>query len=59
MGNGRFMPPREIADYLYDLEEAVDDVWERHQPEGITADVKVKYYNEPYADLLEEGWEMK
>lgn len=58
MGKGQFMPPREVADYLYDLQKAVDEVWEKHQPDEVIADVKVKWFGEPFAELYEEGWEL-
>lgn len=55
---GAFMLTREIAMYLLELEEAVNAVREKYQPEGVVADVKVKQHGNDLAELLEEGWQL-
>ena len=49
------MPPKEVAEYLYALEDAIDALMNK-QPEEMIPVVKVSWYGEMYAVLVEEGW---
>lgn len=52
---GDIMPPKEVAEYLYALEDAITAL-EAKQPEEMVTVVKVSWYGEMYTVLMEEGW---
>lgn len=55
MSEKRFMPPREVAEWLYDLDDAIKSI-ESECPDRMVSTVVVEWYGEPYARLYEEGW---
>ena len=54
---GEMLPPKEVGEYLYALEEALNGVFDK-QPDRMLVDLQVTWYGEPYAKLYEEGWQI-
>ena len=52
---GDIMPPKEVAEYMYALEDSINELMVK-QPEEMVPVVKVSWYGEMYAALMEEGW---
>ena len=52
---GNMIPPKEVGEYLYAIEEALNGLLDK-QPDRMLVDVRVTWYGEPYAKLYKEGW---
>lgn len=51
------MPPQDVAEFMYAIDNALASLEERH-PDEMIVDVRLYWHGEYYAVLREEGWNL-